>query len=335
VDGATVYSDWTLRRSPRVTTDDLEPRPVRRTRDLVRIGAVIVACLALVLSAVVALGASPTPPAAQPAASAKVDLKSRTVDRPRLKLPGGLRGLGDLFKKGGFIGAAGLGYRGITITKVDGSTLELRTDDGWTRTITLSAETKIQKGGESATVGDLKVGDKIALRQKRNDDGTYTVVAIVVPVPVAAGTVTAIGADSLTLKTRDGSTRTISLTGATTYKLGRVDGKKTDIKVGSVVVASGTEAGNAFTAKTVRIQVRLDRIGGEVTAVSKDTITVKTKDGKTATIKVGADTKVAVRGDTTPVLADVVVGMRVVALGTRNADGSLTASFVGAGKPKK
>jgi hypothetical protein len=318
-----------------VTTDDLEPRPARRTRDLVRIGAVIVACLALVLSAVVALGASPTPPAPQPAASAKVDAKSG-VDRPKLKLPAGLRGLGNLFKKGGFIGASGLGYRGITITKIDGSTLELRTDDGWTRTITLSADTKIQKGGEAATVGDLKVGDKIALRQKRNDDGTYTVVAIVVPVPVVAGTVTAIGADSLTLKTRDDSTRTISLTGTTTYKLGRVDGKKSDIKVGSVVVASGTEGtGNAFTAKTVRIPVRLDRVGGEVTAVTKDTITVKTKDGKTATIKVGADTKVAVRGDTTPALTDVVVGMRVVALGTRNADGSLTASFVGAGKPNK
>ena len=319
-----------------MTTDDLEPRPARRTIDLVRVGAVVIACLALVLSAVVALGASPSPPAPQPAASAKIDAKSRAVDRPQLKLPGGLRGFGGLFKKGGFIGAAGIGYRGITITRIDGSTIELRTDDGWTRTITTTADTKIEKDGVAATVGALKVGDNIALRQKRNDDGTYSILAIVVPVPVVAGTVTAIGADSLTLKTRDGSPRTISLTASTTFKLGRADGKKSDVKVGSVVVASGTEgSGNAFTAKTVRIEVRLNRIGGEVTATTKNSITVKLRDGKTATIKVVTDTKFSVRGDASPALTDIAVGMRVVALGTLNADGSLNASIVKAGKPKK
>jgi hypothetical protein len=318
-----------------VTTDNQEPRPSRKPVDVLRVGAVAVACLALVLSAVVALGASPSPPAPQPAASAKVDAKPGTADGQRLKLPGGLRRLGDLFRKGDFIGSAGIGYRGITITKISGSTIELKTDDGWTRTITATADTKITKAGETATVGDLKVGDKVALRQKRNDDGTYTVVAIVVPVPVVAGTVTAIGTDSITVKTRDGSTKTISLTGATTFKLGRTDGKKADVKVGSVVVAAGTAGpGDAFTAKTVRIQVRLARIGGEVTATTKDTITVKQRDGKTATIKIGPDTKIAVRGDTTPTLAEIATGMRVVAVGTLNADGSLSASAV-TGKPKK
>ncbi len=319
-----------------MTNDDQQPRAGRRPIDILRVGAVVVACLALILSAVVVLGASPSPPAPEPAASAKIDAKPPTVDRPGLKLPAGLRAFGNLFKKGDFIGAAGLGYRGITITKIDGSTLELRTDDGWTRTITATTDTKITKGGEAATVGDLKVGDKIALRQKRNDDGTYSIVAIVVPVPVVAGTVTAIDGDSLTLKTRAGSPRTVTVTGTTTYKLGRADGTKSDVKVGSVVVASGTEGpGDAFTAKTVQIKVHLDRVGGEVTATTKDSITVKRRDGKPATIKIGADTKFAVRGDTTPTLADVAVGMRVQAFGTLAADGTLSATFVTAGKPKK
>jgi hypothetical protein len=157
-----------------------------------------------------------------------------------------------------------------------------------------------------------------------------------VPVPVVAGTVTAIGPDSLTLKTRDGSARTVTLTGATTYKLGQADGKKSDVKVGSVVIASGTEgSANAFTAKTVRIEVHLDRIGGEVTATTTNSITVKQRDGTTATIKVATDTKIAVRDDASPALADIVVGMRVVALGTLNADGSLNAAFIKAGKPSK
>jgi hypothetical protein len=318
-----------------VTTDNQEPRPRRKPVDILRVGAVAVASLALVLSAVVALGASPSPPAPQPAASAKVDARPGKVDGPRLKLPAGLRGLGDVFKKGDFIGSAGIGYRGITITKITGSTIDLKTADGWTRTITATADTKITKGGEAATVGDLKVGDKVALRQKRNDDGTYSVVAIVVPVPIVAGTVTAIGADSITVKTRDGSTKAISLTGSTTFKLGKTDGKKADVKVGSVVVAAGTAGpGDAFTAKTVRIQVRLARVGGEVTATTKDTITVKQRDGTTATIKIGPDTKIVVRGDTTPTLAEIAVGMRVVGVGTLNADGSLNAQAI-TGKPKK
>jgi hypothetical protein len=225
--------------------------------------------------------------------------------------------------------------RSITITGIAGSTIELKTDDGWTRTISVTTDTKIAKGGVAATLADLKVGDRVALRQKRNADGSYTIVALTVPVPVLAGTVTAVGADSLTLKSRDGSTRTIDLTGTTTFKLGGDDGKKSDVKVGSIVVVTGSEgSGDAFTASTVRVQVRLDRVFGEVTATTKDSITVKQRDGSTVTLKVGTATKFAVRGAASPALGDIAIGMKLVAIGTRNVDGSLTASLVEGRAPK-
>ena len=63
--------------------------------------------------------------------------------------------------------------------------------DGWTRTITVTADTTITKGGQAIKVGDLDVGDTIAVRQKRNDDGTYSIVATVRPSPKATGEVTA------------------------------------------------------------------------------------------------------------------------------------------------
>jgi hypothetical protein len=152
---------------------------------------------------------------------------------------------------------------------------------------------------------------------------------------VVAGTVSAIDGNSLTVKQRDGSTRTVSLTGSTAYKLGPTDGKKSDLKVDSVVVVSGTEGpGKDFSASTVRIRVRLDRVGGEVTAKTKDSITVKQRDGSKATIQIGKDTKFFVRGATTADLADVTVGMKLSAVGTKNADGSLDASWVAAGKPR-
>jgi Domain of unknown function (DUF5666) len=310
------------------------PASNRPSIGLVRIVVVGVACLVLALSAVVVLGASPNPPSVEPAASAEASARPDKVAQPRLKLPGLFRWrVGSMLEgRGGFLGA---GRGAITITKIDGSTLDLRTDDGWTRTITVGADTKITKGGETATLGDLNVGDRIVMRQKHNDDGTYTVTAIAVPTPMLAGTVTAVGADTLTVKLRDGSSRTIHLTGATTYKLGRADGKKSDVKVGSVVVAAGSEGpGSDFTATAVRVQVRLDRVDGEVTAVSKDSITVKKRDGTTATINVGADTKLAIRGDTTPSLSEVKVGMRVLAVGTLGTDGKLDADTVFAGTPK-
>lgn len=317
-----------------------EQRPSRRRLDVLRIGVLVGACLALALSAVVVLGASPAPTSGQPAVSPKASGGPvRLDDRSRFVLPRGLAGLRGLLKNGGtpdgIAGGSGVGRASITITGIHGSSIDLKTDDGWTRTITLTADTKISKGGATAKVGDLKVGDRIVLRQKRNDDGSYAIVAISVPVPIVAGTVTAVGAESLTLKTRAGTTRTIALTGSTTFKLGRADGKKADVKVGSVVVAAGTEGpGDAFTATAIRIQVRLTRIAGEVTAVGKDSITVKQRDGSSATIKIGSDTKLAIRGDKTPTLAEIAVGMRVTAVGTLNADGSLSASSVAVGKPK-
>jgi hypothetical protein len=316
-----------------------DQRPSRRRIDVLRIGVLVGACLALALSAVVVLGASPAPTSGQPAASPKASGGSvRLDDRSRFVLPRGLAGLRGLLKNGGAldgIGGRGIGRAGITITGIHGSSIDLKTDDGWTRTITLAADTKITRGGETAKVGDLRVGDRVILRQKRNDDGTYTIVAIAVPTPIVAGTVTAVGADTLTLKMRDGSSRTIKLTAATTFKLGRADAKKADIKVGSVVVVAGTEGPNdTFTATSVRVEVRPARVIGEVTARTKDTITVKQRDGTSITVRIAADTKFSVRGVASPGLTDLAVGMKVSAVGTRNADGSLSATFVAAGKPK-
>ena len=46
---------------------------------------------------------------------------------------------------------------GVEITAINGSNLSLRTVDGWTRTITVAAETELTKGGDSITIADLAV----------------------------------------------------------------------------------------------------------------------------------------------------------------------------------
>ena len=226
----------------------------------------------------------------------------------------------------------GRGFGGVTIAAIDGSKVALKTEDGWTRTIVVTAETTITKGGQAIKVGDLDVGDTIHFRQKRNDDGTYSIVAIVVRTPKAAGEVTAVTSSTLTLKGRGDQTRTITLNGSTAYTLGKTKGAKSDVTVGSRVVVEGTVSGETFTAITVHIA--LSSASGEVTAKTASSITVKRRDGRTTVIHVSSDTTFKVRGKDAATLADIAVGDRVEAKGTRRADGSLDALNVHGRAPR-
>jgi len=303
------------------------------------IGLVIVACFVLAVPVVIAMagpqrdgssaavGASAAPTA--PAASPKSD-----EDRGKAK------GLGrgwDNFNIGnnGNHGNKGFGSPGrgpITIRSIDGSALSLGTDDGWTRTITVTSSTVITKGGQPITVGSLKVGDEIRFSQTRNADGTYTINAIMVPTPVAGGEVTAVDATTITVKGKGGTSRVITVDGSTVYTFGSAPGTKADVKVGVRVDAQGTVSGDTFTAITVRVQPA--EIGGEVTAKTSDSITIKNRDGSTTIIHVTAKTIFEYKGKDAATLRDVAVGDRVSAEGRLRGDGSLDAVSVEGRGPK-
>jgi hypothetical protein len=220
----------------------------------------------------------------------------------------------------------------ITIRAISGSQVSLATEDGWSRTITVTPTTVITKGGQPIAVGDLKVGDRIRFAQTRNDDGSYSVTAIAVPTPVAGGEVTAVDASSITVKGRGGASRVITVTDATVYQLGKTAGSKADVKVGVKVIAQGTTSGDTFTASTVRVS--LPDVAGEVSAKTKDTITIKRRDGSMTVIHVTDKTTFEVRDKDAASLADIAVGDRLQAEGTLRADGSMDAVAVEAG-PKR
>ena len=243
---------------------------------------------------------------------------------------GGLgRGMGGLGDGGSGFGRGGGGQ--ITVTAINGNDLALKTTDGWTRTITVTSATTITEAGQTVAVSDLDVGDTIRFSQTANSDGTYTIDAIVVIVPTVSGTVTEVGSGSFKLTARDGTTWTITTNASTAYKLGFSDtapaGSTSDLKVGSIVVVQGTSAANdAMTAVTVRIQ--LPRAGGQVTAKTADTITVTRRDGTTSVIHVSSSTTYQVVDKTSATLADITVGMTVMAEGTQRTDGSIDATTV-------
>ena len=144
-------------------------------------------------------------------------------------------------------------------------------------------------------------------------------------------TITAISASSISLETADGWKRTITVDSGTTYTKAGATIAVGDLKVGDEIGFRQTkETNGSWTIDSVA--VILPHLGGEVTAVDGSTITVKQRDGTSATIQVTGTTTYNVAGATAK-LADVKVGMFLVAQGTKNADGSLIASIVHAGTP--
>jgi hypothetical protein len=138
-------------------------------------------------------------------------------------------------------GFGGFGPGGITITSIDAPNISLKTDDGWTRTIAVTADTKITKAGETITVKDLAVGDHVRIAQDRASDGTYTVTAIIVVLPSVAGQVTAIDGDTISITQPGGTKATIHVSDSTTYQVDGKAGKLSDIKVDAFIVAEGTQ----------------------------------------------------------------------------------------------
>ena len=218
-----------------------EPPGSSPTRSVaVRIGIVAGSAVLVVIGAVAAMGASPAP-SSTPGASP--DTGTTTPANPGAPFDG-------MRPRAGMMGGPGMDFRAgiklggfgdITITAIDGSSLSLKTDDGWTRTISVGSSTTITKGGQTIALGDLKVGDQIVFGETKASDGSFTIDQIRVVLPVIGGQVTAVGTDSITVDQRGGGSATIHVGSGTTYRVDGNDGAKlSDVTVGSFVVAEGT-----------------------------------------------------------------------------------------------
>ena len=220
-----------------------------------RIGIVAGSAALVVIGAVAAMGASPASPSTgQANLSAAVAPATGTDGAP--PLDNGFAGFKD-----GLLGR--LGFRAITIGAISGSSLSLKTEDGWTRTIIVTGSTTIIKGGATVALADLAVGDEIRFAQEKASDGSFSITAIRVVLPTIAGEVTAISGNDITVTGKDGTAATIHVDGSTTYDVDGTTGKAlSDIKVGSFVIAEGAlRTDGSLDADTVHTGFRGFRDG--------------------------------------------------------------------------
>ena len=232
-----------------------------------RVGILGGSAVLLLVGIVAVMAASPTQPS--PAGAAASTAPDASVVPGASAAPGSSaptgHGRGPLPAFGfpigpgaGSFGGPGFGFGGfglgqITITSIDGSKVSLKTDDGWTRTIAVTSDTKITKAGKTITVDDLAVGDHVRIAQDRASDGTYTVTAIIVVLPSVAGQVSAIDGDTITVTQLGGTKTTVHVGDSTTYTVDGKTGKLSDIKVGAFIVAEGTQRSDgSLDAASVR-----------------------------------------------------------------------------------
>ena len=191
---------------------------------------------------------------ASPSPAPSLEPRTTVPDRGAFPWPGGFALPGGP----GLDGALGPGgFRGVTISAINGSDISLKTVDGWTRTISVESTTTITKGGATITVGDLAVGDEIRFAQKKAADGSYDVTAIVVVLPTVVGEVTAVDGDTIKVTQPGGTTATIHVDSHTTYRIDGATGSLSGVKVGSFLIAEGTQrADGSLDAAAIRSGLR-------------------------------------------------------------------------------
>jgi hypothetical protein len=145
------------------------------------------------------------------------------------------------------------------------------------------------------------------------------------------GVIEAIEGQSLTLVTPIGPVALVTDTN-TRFRIPDVEEPSLDaLNVGDTLGAIGwwEQEGGAFHAFVVaRLETgRAFPLAGELTGISDDTLTVETSRGL-ATVRVDDETVYRVPDVEDPGLDDLGVGMRIVARGTLNPDGSLLAQAV-------
>lgn len=144
--------------------------------------------------------------------------------------------------------------------------------------------------------------------------------------------ITAIAGSNVSLKTADGWTRTVAIPSDATLMKGTATIAITDLKVGDEVrFRQEVQTDGSF--KVTELHVVLPHLGGSVTAVTGSSITVTQRDGTSATIKVSPTTTYQIGKTDGKAIGDIKVGMMAGAVGTLNADGTLSATAVHAVDP--
>jgi hypothetical protein len=236
-----------------------------------------------------------------------------------------------------FSGAGGK----VTAIDLAAGEFSLENKEGETLTYATSQETRF--AGSLEGLADLELEMVVLVAAEEQADGSLLarVVGSRTPMEKAAGEITAVGADSLTLKLRrSGEEITFKVDENTRFrsKGGELDGLE-DVEVGMVgmVMAARQADGDASAARLASAVLLADkeqlpqfdlRLGGKVTDVNGGSFTVENKKGQQYTFTVSADATFRSRQGQVQGVEDIEVGMVLLVGADQLPDGSYQAGLV-------
>lgn len=141
------------------------------------------------------------------------------------------------------------------VSAVGVSSLTITKEDGTSATVTVNAETKLRApdrdGSGKITLADILVADKVEIYLSATDPTLALSVKVEAEGTKVAGTVAAVGADSVTITLADATTKTVTVNASTKLRIPAADGTPTgtlaDLKAGDAVEAKTVAGANATT----------------------------------------------------------------------------------------
>jgi hypothetical protein len=134
-----------------------------------------------------------------------------------------------------------------------------------------------------------------------------------------------VSGNTITATGRGGQTVTVQVSATTAYTEAGTSASLADIHPGSFIAVRGSVAGtSATTINATSVTILLSREAGVVTNVAGDTITLTGFDGASHTVSVTGQTRYQKAG-ASAALSDVTTGTAIVAAGTLDSNGTLTA----------
>jgi polyisoprenoid-binding protein YceI len=202
-----------------------------------------------------------------------------------------------------------------SLTAISGTTLPatvtITPTAGAAVTLTVTANTKVVRNGQAATLAALKTGDAVTAAYNPT---TLTAVMLVAGVKLSEvrGTLTAISGTTLpatvTITPTAGATVTLTVTASTTITRNGQTATLAALQVNDHVRATYDSSNNAVTLAS---HVKLSEVRGTLTAISGTTlpatVTITPATGTAVTLTVTANTKI-VRNGQAATLTDLQVG---------------------------
>lgn len=214
----------------------------------------------------------------------------------------------------------------LMVTGVNGTTIDATTRGGRSVTVMVDGSTTYREAGASASLSDVHAGSVIAVCGIRGGPNAIHATRVMILLPHLRGVVTAVNGSTLTVTGFDGTTHTIRVNAQTRYERADQSVTLSDVKVGTAVVAVGTEnTDGSFSARLVMLE--LPHVVGQVTAINGSSISVLSPSGTTYTVITSTTTSYAAPGGAPASASSVQPGTLIGAEGTLSANGKTLSAL--------